>query len=234
MTDPAAAPADSSDSILDAAQALFTAIHANNLEGVEVLVQAKPEVLRALSPSGLSPVLFATYYHRPAILDFLLAAGAPLSVFEAAASGQTGKLTELLDADPAQLSAFSPDGFSLLGLAAFFGRTEAVRELLSRGAEVSAVSRNPMRVQPLHSAVAGNHTEIVRLLLDAGADVNAAQAGGWTPLMSAVQNGNPELVALLLSHGANTGHKTADGQDVHSLLADEPNEAVSKLLNDMV
>ena len=52
--------------------------------------------------------------------------------------------------------------------------------------------------------------------------------------MSAVQNGNPELVALLLSHGANTGHKTADGQDVHSLLADEPNEAVSKLLNDMV
>lgn len=216
----------------DAATDLFAAIHANNLEGVQLLVQAEPELLRAVSPSGLSPVLFAAYYHRPAILQALIEAGAPLNLFEAAAAGQVGKVQELLEADPAQVNAVSPDGFSPLGLAAFFGHGELAAELIGRGADVHAVSRNAMQVQPLHSAVAGNHLGIVQALIAAGADVNAVQQDGFTPLMGAAQNGNAELVSFLLQHGANPAAHTADDRSAWSLAETEKHENVLKVLRD--
>ncbi|EYB69678.1 ankyrin [Deinococcus phoenicis] len=205
----------------DAAQALFQAIHANNLEGVRLLVNAEPGLLTAVSPSGLSPVLFATYYQRPEIMRLLLEAGAPLSVFEAAATGELAALRERLEAQPDLVNATSPDGFTPLGLAAFFGREEAAAELLTHGAEVNRASENAMRVQPLHSAVAGNHTDLALRLLAAGADVNAAQHGGFTPLMSAAQNGNVALVGALLAAGADPAVTTEDGRDAAALAQEE-------------
>ena len=49
--------------------------------------------------------------------------------------GDTRRVAELLDRDPQLLSAQSGDGFSPLGLAAFFGNGETVKLLLSRGAD---------------------------------------------------------------------------------------------------
>lgn len=214
----------------DAATALFSAIHANNLEGVQLLIQAEPELLTAISPSGLSPVLFAAYYHRPDILRYLIGAGASLTLFEAAAAGQVSRVLELLEADPAQVNAFSPDGFSPLGLAAFFGHHELATELLSRGADIHAVSQNAMQVAPLHSAVAGNHRAMVEQFVLAGADVNAAQQDGFTPLMGAAQNGNAELVRFLLLHGANVASRSADGRAAWDLASEEKHEEVLKIL----
>ncbi|GAA5514721.1 hypothetical protein Dcar01_03481 [Deinococcus carri] len=215
----------------DAATDLFQAIHANNLEGVRLLVTAEPRLLTAVSPTGLSPVLFATYYRRPEVLRLLLEAGAPLSVFEAAATGQLAVLREHLDARPDLLDTFSPDGFTLLGLAAFFGHEEVAAELLARGAEVNRPSTNAMRVQPLHSAVAGDHTPLALRLLAAGADVNAAQHGGFTPLMSAAQNGNTRLVEALLAAGADPAATTEDGQDAAALAREEGHQAVLDILS---
>lgn len=42
-------------------QALFQAIHQGNADAARQLVQDQPELLCARSPTGLSPVLFATY-----------------------------------------------------------------------------------------------------------------------------------------------------------------------------
>jgi ankyrin repeat protein len=96
----------------------------------------------------------------------------------------------------------SPDGFSALHLAAFFGRPEVARRLLDRGADPNPWATGGLHVQPLHSAVAGGHESIAAMLVDAGADVNAVQDGGFTPLMGAAQNGLVDTVALLLAHGA--------------------------------
>lgn len=74
--------------------------------------------------------------------------------------------------------------------------------LLDRGADVSAVARNDMRVQALHAAVAGRNREAVRMLLAAGADPNAEQHGGWTPLMAAQQHGDDDIAAELIAAGA--------------------------------
>jgi uncharacterized protein len=98
--------------------------------------------------------------------------------------------------------AFSPDGFTALHYAAFFGKLEAARELLSAHASVDVYTRNPFENQPLHAAAAGRHLEVCRLLLGGGADVNATQHGGYTPLHEAAQSGDVELAELFLSAGA--------------------------------
>ncbi|MBB5236153.1 ankyrin repeat domain-containing protein [Deinococcus budaensis] len=214
----------------DAVQDLFQSIHANNLEGVRLLIGAEPGLLTATSPTGLSPVLFATYYRRPQITRLLIEAGASLSAFEAAATGELAVLRGQLDAQPDLLHAFSPDGFSLLGLAALFGHEGVAAELLSRGANVNRASQNALEVQPLHSAVAGDHPALARRLLDAGADVNAVQHGGLTPLMGAARNGNQALVVVLLAAGADPAARTADGQDAEALAAEEGHQAVAGIL----
>ena len=79
------------------------------------------------------------------------------------------------------MSAVSSDGWTPLHLAAFFGKGDAARLLLNKGASVTARSTNQMANTPLHAAAAGKHAEIVKLLLDHGANANARQHGGWAP-----------------------------------------------------
>ncbi|GGO39512.1 ankyrin repeat domain-containing protein [Deinococcus humi] len=210
---------------------LFLAIRANDGQAVRELIQQDRALLEAVSPMGVSPVLFAAYYHHPQMARVLVEEGASLNVFEAAAVGEAGRVGALLDADAALLNAVSPDGFSPLGLAAFFGQAEVAALLLARGSDVNAVSQNAMRVGPLHSAVAGNHTELARTLVEAGADVNAAQQDGFTPLMGAAQNGNAQLVALLLGHGARPESLTGDGRSAADLAQEEGHGEVLLLLS---
>ena len=116
--------------------------------------------------------------------------------------GAVARLGQLLDVDPSAANAWSHDGFQPLGLAAFFGRREAVELLLARGGEVNTHARHPFHVAALHAALAGPQATIARLLVDAGADVNARQQAGIAPLHETAQNGDLELSQLLLDHGA--------------------------------
>ena len=113
---------------------------------------------------------------------------------------------------PGAAADWSPDGFTALHLAAFFGRETVAATLLEHGADVNAVARNPLRVQPLHSAAAAGHTPVARLLLEYGADPNARQEGGFVPLHAAAQAGNDELYELLLASGADQDAATDDGR----------------------
>lgn len=214
----------------EAEKELFLAIRAGDGQAVRDLVGQDRALLTARSPMGVSPVLFAAYYHHPEMAHVLVQEGAALDIFEAAAIGEVGRVAALLDADAGLLDAASPDGFSPLGLACFFGREAVSALLLARGADVNAVSRNAMGVGPLHSAVTGNHTALARTLIGAGADVNAAQQGGFTPLMGAAQNGNAELVRLLLSHGAVPGAVNGEGLSAADLAQEEGHGEVLILL----
>jgi ankyrin repeat protein len=146
--------------------------------------------------------MLALYRGDVEMLEALVDAGPELDVFEAAGLGAEERLEQLLAQQPECVNAKAADGFTPLHLAAFFVHPGAVAILLEHGADVHAVAENPMRVQPLHSAAAGNSIEICRALLAAGADANAAQAGGHVPLDAARQNGNDELADLLIAHGA--------------------------------
>ncbi|HET7699254.1 MAG TPA: ankyrin repeat domain-containing protein [Candidatus Limnocylindria bacterium] len=189
----------------------LAAVKNGDRETVERMLAADRALARARDESGTSVVLLAHYHNEPAIGALLATARDDLDVFEAAAAGDAGRLQALLASDPALANATAPDGFSPLGLAAFFKREAAARVLLDHGADPSAPSQNAMKVTPLHSAVAdGGNTAIAKMLIAAGADVNATQRHGWTPLHGAASTGDVEVVRLLLARGADP-HATHDG-----------------------
>ncbi len=190
---------------------LFAAIEGGNVEGVRALVAAHPEAAAARRDDGVSTVLWARYQYQLEALDALLAANPPLDVFEAAAVGRTDAIRDALAADPDLATAYAPDGFTALGLAAFFGHPGAAKLLIEAGARINDASRNPMHVAPLHSALAGRHAEIVDMLLAAGADVNAVQADGYTPLHEAAQNGDQAMAERLVAAGANRDVRLDNG-----------------------
>jgi ankyrin repeat protein len=177
------------------------AVRSGDRDEVERQLAADAAAARA-TDGGVSAPLLALYHGQREIAELVAAARGELDVFEAAALERPERLEELLHADPAGAAAFSPDGFTALHLAAFFGAPRAVAQLLARGADVRAVSRNELQVQPLHSAAAARQVEIARLLLDAGADPNAAQQGGFLALDAALRNDDRELEALLRERGA--------------------------------
>jgi ankyrin repeat protein len=160
----------------------------------------------------------------------LLAHQPDLNVFEAAAAGQVDRVRALVEADPSLIRAWSHDGFTPLHLAVFFGREPVAGYLLTKDPDVSAPARNPLRVQPLHSAAAGDHLDICKALIARGADVNARQEGGFTPLMSAAQNGNAELVALLLAHGADARVISDQGKSALDFAREGHHDAAAALL----
>jgi ankyrin repeat protein len=182
---------------------IFESIKAGDIDAVRAAVKDDPSLAAARDDDGRSAVRAALYIHNQKLADVLLEAKPELDVFDAAAAGDVDRLTELLDADSDLVGTFSEDGYTPLHFAAFFDRGKAVRLLLDRGADVAAVSRNDMEVQPLHSAVAANSRDVAAALLIAGADPNAKQQGGFTPLMGAEQNEKEgDMVRLLMDHGA--------------------------------
>jgi len=194
------------------ATAVFEALDAGETETLRALIAADPALAGASRADGMSAVLWARYRFDLDALAILLAAEPALDAFEAAAVGDEIRLGATLAMDPALATAFSTDGFTALGLAAFFGHPGCVRMLLAAGADPNAASQNPMRVAPLHSALAGRHTAIAAALLDAGANVNAIQADGFTPLHEAAQNGDEPAALLLLVAGADPHVARDDGQ----------------------
>jgi ankyrin repeat protein len=146
-------------------------------------------------PNGESPLMTALYRGHFDIVDALIEAGAEIDAFAAAATGRLDDLRRTINPDT--VNAYAYDGWTPLHLAAFFGHTAAVRDLLQSGADVHALSHNSLKNTPLHAATAGRHSEPALLLLKHGADPSAVDAGGYTPLQIAVQNQLDSVVAAI-------------------------------------
>lgn len=208
---------------------LLEAIRAGDVEQVRALVSESPAFLEA-RVGGVSPLLLAVYHRQEAVAQALVDLGAPVDLFEACAIGDVDRAAAWLAGEPAAIQAFSPDGHSPLGLACFFGHDAVAVLLLDRGADIHAVSRNPLRVQPLHSAVAGGDPVIVQMLLERGADPNATQDAGFTPLHGAANAGDLELTRMLLGHGADPGACTDDGRSPAEVARERGHEELARLL----
>lgn len=212
--------------------AFFTAIENGDQAEVERMLQNSPALTEGRTKEGISPVLLAMYYGEPEIASTIASTSAALNIFEAAATGNVERVTELIEADASQVNAYAVDGFQPIGLAAFFGQLAVVELLLIQGAEVNSASNNALHVTPLNSAAAGQHLEIARALLEQGADPNARQAGDFTPMHSAAQNGQPEMIELLLEYGAKLNPKTVEGQTPLSLAQEKDHAEAVKLLRE--
>jgi len=156
----------------------------------------------------------------------LVAADPSLAIFAAAIQGDTAQLEQLLAANRSLVSAMSSDGWTPLHLAAFFGKIDAARLLLNKGAQVNARSANAMQNIPLHAAAAGKHMDVIKLLIDHGASVNARQHGGWTALHAAAQNGDLETARALVGAGADVQTRADNNQTALDLALTKAQQAM--------
>jgi ankyrin repeat protein len=209
--------------------AAIQAIKDSDTGRIAKLLAQDPGLAGAKTSEGLSILTTAAYYGRADIVALLLASEPELDIFEASTVGRTARVEQLADAG-ADLGRKSPDGFTPLHLAAFFGHTATVGSLLRRSAPVDVVSENDLGVRPLNSAVAGGHSEIVRLLLEHGADPDAPERAGYAPLHAAAENGDVESTRLLLAAGADPSPAGPGGRSPSDLAREKGHDAVVDLI----
>jgi len=203
---------------MGATEEFFEAVQTGQAAKVEELLKRDPSLLAAKSPRrGFSPVVVAAYYGQRGVLETLLRHHPDLDVHEAALVGDAGRVRELVEREPELLSEISKDGFPPLGLAAYMGRPEIVRYLLSRGADANYAAPDT-GFTALTGAVSNGHEDVVRVLLEHGAKVNYHYEGGkLTPLHAAIMEGNADIAKLLLEHGADANAKLDTGESALAL-----------------
>lgn len=194
------------------AASAFDAVKSGDIDQLKSILATDPAAASSRNEQGLSLLTWAAYFRRRDMVDVVLGANPPLDVFDAALAGRTGRVAELLAAEEGLALAFSPDGFTALHLAAFFGHDAVAQVLLDNGAAPDAISKNQMSLRPLHTAATFSSRGVARLLLENGADVDARQQGGFAAIHAAANTGDLEMLRLLIVHGADVESKTDDGK----------------------
>jgi len=210
------------------------AVKMGDRSAVDRMLDGDPSLVSARDERGTSAVLLAHYYGKTEVAAALLSRAPALDVFEAATAGDAQRVGALVDADRSLADAIARDGYTPLGLAAFFKRRDVVKALLDRGAKPSVPSRD-QGFTPLHSAVATDaarsERDIVRLLLEAGADPNAKSKEGGTPLHSAAFTGDIEIAELLLAYGADPNATDPKGLTPLDIARDRRNVEIAAMLH---
>jgi len=117
---------------------------------------------------------------------------------EAAFGGNTQAVCFILDHKlQPDVDIMSPQGLTPLHLAALASRTDMLRLLVSRGANVNMKTHRSSKEVALHLAVRLGRPALVRALLDHGA-LHLSDGVGRTPLQLALQHGKSGLVPLFL------------------------------------
>jgi ankyrin repeat protein len=210
---------------------LFEAIRAGDVSAVDAMLHGDPSLAGAKNDGGVSAVLMSVYSGRREIRDMLLARGPALEIHDAAAVGNLDRARLLVEKNPSQAKAFSPDGFPVVALAAVFGHLETVRFLFERGADINAPAANGSGYNALTGAVASGHTEIVKWLLEHGANPNYRYGAGYSPLLTAAANGHLEILKLLVGHGADVRATTNDGKSAVTLTTEHNHPAAARYLH---
>ncbi|TGM96556.1 ankyrin repeat domain-containing protein [Leptospira yasudae] len=125
---------------------------------------------------------------------------APNPCFDFARNGDVDGLARNLRFE-SQIDEVDSKGYTLLMLAAYNGREEATRLLISKGADVNSTDAAGNSI--LMGAAFKGHTEIVRFLLEAGADKNYRNPKGQTALQFANLFGRTEVAELLSEFSTN-------------------------------
>ncbi len=165
----AAAQGDAADRILEAARA-------GEIDRVEALLEASPELVRVRDGEGRTPLHQAVLGGHRELAERLLDRGGDISAVDAW-------------------------NYTPLHHAAYGGDAALVALFLARGADVMA--REARGRTPLYLAVNwGRNLEVVERLIAAGADVNDRTPSGEEMLLSTLYYGRPEIIDALVAAGA--------------------------------
>ncbi len=140
------------------------------------LLAADNGLVNSYSPDGFFPLGLAAFFRQAEALQILLKAGADVN-----------------------LAARNAMKVTALHAAAASGQTEAVRELLVRGADPNA--RQQSGYTALHQAAHSGNQEMAQVLLEHGADINQKTDDGKTALALALESNRPQTAAYLRQRG---------------------------------
>ncbi len=175
--------------------------------------------------NGYTPLQVSARRGNRAVAAVLLARGATLDLFSAAALGDLKSIEGLLREAPAGIAATDEYGATALHWAIASGQTPAAHLLIDHGADVNhpdskgraplllaATSADPTVSQfllengatvDLFSAAALGEADRLEALLAANPSLSHAKdVGGWTALHWAARTGQSMTGRLLLEHGA--------------------------------
>jgi ankyrin repeat protein len=151
---------------------VFAACMAGAEKRAVELIDGNPELVKAYSHDGWTPLHLACFFGQPSLAATLIARGAEVN----ARSRNAMRNTPLH--------------------AAAAGRSQdAVRVLLEHGAEVNA--RQEGGWTALHAASQNGDVEMVRLLIAGGADVRARAENQQNAMDMALTKGHPAVVEVL-------------------------------------
>ncbi len=193
---------------INGATALHWAVHRDDFEMVNLLIQAGANV-NTVTDIGVMPLSLACENGSTSVAEVLLNAGADsnatlrtgeTSLMRAAFVGDLGTVNALL-AHGADVNAKEPvRQQTALMWALDRKREDVVRRLVEKGADVDATTT--LGFTPLFFAARHNNVEAATLFLDAGVDVNAISKDDLSALHVAVRRGHLEVTQLLLERGA--------------------------------
>ena len=211
-------------------QLFFDAIRAGDAAAVRALLDQDSTLLGSKNAQSQSPVLFSVYNRQKEICDFLVSRGAVLEFHEASAAGDLARVKKLVEQDATLARSYSPDGFPVVALAAFFGNLEIAKYLHAKGADINAPATNGSGYNALTGAVTSGHEEVVKWLLKNGAEPNYRYSNNYSPLLNAAANRHLGILKLLQAYGADLQAKTSDGKNALAYAEERKHAAVAEYL----
>ncbi|HEY1707761.1 MAG TPA: ankyrin repeat domain-containing protein [Rhizomicrobium sp.] len=209
---------------------LFSLAEADDAEGLAAALKHAPETYKIRNTAGETIYAFSVFRGRTKCVELLKTRGG-LSLQDAALAGDLARLESLLDAAPWAIDMLSPDGWTAMHLAAFFGNDAIINALLDRGADASVMGRAFEQNLAMHAAAAGDRIgkAAFRRLVDA-TGVDTPQKQGYTALMIAASNNFADAIDVLLAAGADRTIKLADGKTAADIAKDRGHTELEKRL----
>lgn len=158
------------------------------------MVAANPALLKVKDGGGLTLLMWAAFRHHRETVEMLVAQGAPLDIYAAAALGLTDKVKEFIAADSRTLVGQGPAEMTALQVAVGAGSFDAAKLLLDNGADPDSANQWGT---PLFDAARHGDADMIKLLLSHGAKKDYFVPGFGTAYTVALAAGHKEVAELL-------------------------------------
>lgn len=171
-----------------------------NLARVQELLAQYPDIVNQNASWNEYAIEAAAQTGNTAIIELLLAHGAPTNICVQTVLKQNDQVRALISGDAAHARATGAHGISLLYHAIIVSNVEIAEMILANGVDVNIGEGGS---PPIHGAVMFNQLEMVKWLLDRDANLNAKNYEGKTPLQAARDMKREAIAKLFEAQGAN-------------------------------
>jgi ankyrin repeat protein len=212
------------------------AVLAGDAGSVTAFLAEDPALAYSRDEHGRSLLALAYLGGQKETAELLRRHMAGLGLVEATLAGDRERVQTLLGQAPGLLNEPDPVGFTAVQAAVLAGRADLLMTMVTRGADMNALSTDPPRRSAVRLAAEypdlGAAEEMADLMLGNGGDPNVPQGDGLSPLHAAAVEGSTELIRLLVWTGADTGSRTPQGDTALDLALRHGRTAAAALLRE--